>query len=418
MFTFIHAADIHLDSPLVGLSQHEDAPVDIIRGATRSALTRLVDLAIDRGVDFVLIAGDLYDGDWKDYGTGLFFINEMRRLEKATIPVYLIFGNHDAESKTTKSLVLPKNVHVFGTNKAESFTHGGLPVALHGQGFATPSVTENLAEEYPTPAADHFNIGLLHTNLGDATGHGNYAPSTVPQLVAHGYNYWALGHIHKRQIHHENPHVVYSGNTQGRHINEPGAKGCYLVTVDDDLDVTGNEFCPMDSVRWESIAVDCSEMKEEVEIHQAIRKELASALKASDESLLAARVVLTGSCALHETLHADHSRLLAECFSQAAAINSERIWIESLHLKTLTLLDPEELAKRDDLTDLVLKALDSFDPNVLPEPVATLKTKLPEEAVNSLAATLNPETEADIQTIKQDVAAIVLRAIATSSSSE
>jgi DNA repair exonuclease SbcCD nuclease subunit len=415
MFTFIHAADIHLDSPLVGLSQHEDAPVEIIRGATRTALTRLVDLAIDREVHFVIIAGDLYDGDWKDYGTGLFFVKEMRRLEKAKIPVYLIFGNHDAESKTTKSLELPENVHVFDTRSAESLPHPDLPVILHGQGFATQSVTENLAGHYPAAVPDHFNIGLLHTNLGDAAGHGNYAPSTLPQLVAHGYDYWALGHIHLRHIHHEKPHVVYSGNTQGRHINEPGAKGCYLVTVDDELEVTDTEFCPLDSVRWESLTIDCSEIEDEVEIYQAIRDELASALEAADGRLLAARVVLSGSCKLHEKLHAEHSRFLAECVSQAAAIDSELIWIESLRLKTRSLLDPQELAKRDDLTALVLEALDSFDPGVLPDSVTALKAKLPEEAINSLKSSLSPESEADNETIKQDVAAIVLQAIATSS---
>ncbi len=416
-FRFIHAADIHLDSPLIGLSQHEGAPVEVIRGATRTALTRLVDLAIEEDVDLLLIAGDLYDGDWKDYGTGLFFVNEMRRLKDAEIPVYLMFGNHDAESKTTKSLALPENVHVFGTRKPESFTHPALPLALHGQGFATPSVTENLANNYPAPLPDHFNIGLLHTNLGDLAGHGNYAPSTVPQLVAHGYDYWALGHIHLRNIHHEKPHVVYSGNTQGRHINESGAKGCYLVTVDDDLEVTSCEFCALDCVRWESIAIDCTEIDDEVDLYQAIRDKLTHALSAADDRLLATRIVLQGPSSLHETLHADRARILAECVSQAAEIDSELIWIEGLRIKTRTLIDPEDLAKRDDLTALVLKALDSFDPSILPDPVSTLKTKLPEEAVRSLSASLTPETTTDRDAIKQDVAAIVLQAIASSGAS-
>jgi|GEM_PF-63112 len=418
MFNFIHAADLHLDSPLVGLSQHDDAPVEIIRGATRTALTRLVDLAIEREVDFLLIAGDLYDGSWKDYRTGLFFVNEMRRLQKAEIPVFLIFGNHDAESKTTKSLELPENVRVFGTRKAETFPHKTVPATIHGQGFATQAVTENLAENYPEPVPDRFNIGLLHTNLGDAAGHGNYAPSTVPQLVAHGYDYWALGHIHLRHVHHEHPHVVYSGNTQGRHINESGAKGCYLVTVDDDREVTGMEFCALDCVRWESLVIDVSEMEEESGLLEAVREELARALGAADDRLLAARIVLDGPCPLHERLHADHARFLAECVSQAADIDNELIWIESLRLKTSTLLDPKELAERDDLTALVLEALESFEPSALPDPVNTLKTKLPAEAVESLSASLEPDTEDDRNAIKNDVAAIVFQAIATSGATD
>ncbi|GAA5483862.1 metallophosphoesterase family protein [Haloferula sargassicola] len=414
MFTFIHAADIHLDSPLIGLSQHEDAPVGKIRGATRTALSGLVDLAIEREVDFVLIAGDLYDGDWKDYGTGLFFVSEMRRLEEKEVPVYLIFGNHDAESKITKSLALPENVHVFSTRKAESFAHPGLPVILHGQGFATQAVIENLAERYPARVADHFNIGLLHTNLGDAAGHGNYAPSTVSQLVAHGYEYWALGHIHQRRVHHEKPHIVFSGNTQGRHINEPGAKGCYVVTVDDELEVSDTEFHALDSVRWETVSIDCTGIEDEMDLVQKIRDALAGALQRADDRLLAARVVLSGPSCLHERLHAHHSRILAECVSQAAAVDAEQIWIEGLRLKTRTLLDPAELAKRDDLTALVLEALDSFDPTELPDPVATLKTKLPDDAVHALTSSLAPGSE-EAQAIGEDVRAIVLQAIATSS---
>ncbi len=416
MFTFIHAADIHLDSPLIGLSQHEEAPTETIRGATRSALTRLVDLALEREVDFVLIAGDLYDGDWKDFGTGLFFVNQMRRLDNAAIPVFLIYGNHDAESRVTKSLTLPGNVHVYSTTEAETVAHPELPVCLHGQGFATQSVTENLAEKYPAPVDKKFNIGLLHTNLGDREGHGNYAPSSLSQLVSQGYDYWALGHIHASEIHHENPHVVYSGNTQGRHINETGAKGCYLVSVSGELEVSSIEFCVLDSVRWENNEIDCSSVESEQGLLKLIRDRLTRSLDLADGRLLAVRLTLTGHTALHEAFHAEHARLRAECFSLAAEIDSEMIWIEGLRLKTRTLIDPAELAKRDDLTALVLDALHSFDPCTLPDPVNTLKSKLPPEAARALVSSLQPESEADRESIREDVTAIVLQAIATSDS--
>ena len=416
MFTFLHTADIHLDSPLVGLSQKENAPVELLRGATRTALERLVDLALERAVDFVLVAGDLYDGDWKDYGTGLFFVGQMRRLEAAGIPVYLIFGNHDAESTTTKSLSLPANVHVFPTRKPESVDHPGLPVTVHGQGFASPAVTENLAARYPAPVSARFNIGLLHTNLGDRAGHGNYAPSTVPQLVARGYDYWALGHSHQRETHHERPHVVYPGNLQGRHINETGAKGCLLVAVDDALEVSGTEFCAVDSVRWQRLAIDCSEMQSEPELYDAVRDTLEEAVQMAEDRLLAVRLVFGGASRLHEIVHADQSRILAECVSQAAGIGSDCIWIQGLELKTRTLLDPEDLAKRDDLTALVLESLASFDPGVVPAPVKTLEGKLPDKAKQGLAACLRPESDAERESIREDVAAIVLQAIAASGS--
>ncbi len=418
MFTFLHAADIHLDSPLTGLSQHEEAPTETIRVATRTALTRLVDLAISKQVDFVLIAGDLYDGDWKDFGTGISFNNEMRRLEAKQISVYLIYGNHDAASRVTKSLKLQPNVHVFPTKHPATFQHATLPVSLHGQGFATQSVTENLAESYPEPKENHYNIGLLHTNLGDREGHGNYAPSSLPQLVSHGYDYWALGHIHIREIHHEHPHVVYPGNTQGRHVKETGAKGCYVVSVNDELETSSCEFFALDSVRWQNLPLDCSVLESEDELLEAIRDQLSDSLRAADGRLLAVRLTLTGNTQLHELLHADHSRLRAECQSIALDIDAELIWIEDLRLKTRTLIDPEELAKQDDLTAFVLEALTAFDPNALPAPVETLMKKLPSEASRALQASLKPQGDAEREAMRDEISAIVLQAIATSDSAE
>ena len=418
MFTFLHAADIHLDSPLTGLSQHEEAPTETIRVATRTALTRLVDLAISKQVDFVLIAGDLYDGDWKDFGTGISFNNEMRRLEAKQISVYLIYGNHDAASRVTKSLKLQPNVHVFPTKQPATFQHATLPVSLHGQGFATQSVTENLAESYPEPKENHYNIGLLHTNLGDREGHGNYAPSSLPQLVSHGYDYWALGHIHIREIHHEHPHVVYPGNTQGRHVKETGAKGCYVVSVNDELETSSCEFFALDSVRWQNLPLDCSVLESEDELLEAIRDQLSDSLREADGRLLAVRLTLTGNTQLHELLHADHSRLRAECQSIALDIDAELIWIEDLRLKTRTLIDPEELAKQDDLTAFVLEALTAFDPNALPAPVETLMKKLPSEASRALQASLKPQGDAEREAMRDEISAIVLQAIATSDSAE
>src|SRR3974390_1395346 len=134
--TFLHAADIHLDSPLNGLERYENAPVDRIRGATRRAFTRLIDLAIDKRVDFVLLAGDLYDGDWRDYNTGLFLARELRRLRDCHIPVFLIAGNHDAANKMTRSLRLPDNVRFFSQDRPETVALDALDVAIHGQSFA------------------------------------------------------------------------------------------------------------------------------------------------------------------------------------------------------------------------------------------------------------------------------------------
>ena len=202
MFRFLHAADPHLDSPLHGLQFHEGAPVELLRGATRRAFENLVQLAIDEQVDFVVIAGDVYDGDWKDYSTGLYFRGQMVRLGDEGIPVYLIAGNHDAASVITRKLGLPENVHVFSTRSAESMDVASLPVVIHGRGFPNRAVPENLVEEYPAAIPGKFNLGMLHTSLTGKPGHDTYAPCSEMDLRGKGYDYWALGHIHQPDLAH------------------------------------------------------------------------------------------------------------------------------------------------------------------------------------------------------------------------
>ena len=192
MFKFLHAADIHLDSPLQKLEQYEGAPVRELRQATRRAFENLIELAIAEKVDFVLIAGDLYDGDWKDYNTGLYFISRITKLNDANIPVYIITGNHDAASAITKTLRLPDNVKMFPTDKPCTFKLEEVGVAIHGQGFATPAVKKDLSAGYPVAVAGYFNIGMLHTCATGREGHEPYAPCTVAALESKGYDYWAL----------------------------------------------------------------------------------------------------------------------------------------------------------------------------------------------------------------------------------
>ena len=257
MLKFIHAADIHLDSPLLKLDAYEGAPTGEIRGATRRAFENLVQTAIDEKVAFVLIAGDLYDGDWKDYNTGLYFVSRMGRLREAGIPVFIVAGNHDAASTITKSLRLPENVHVFPADRPATLRLDGMDVAVHGQSFGTPAVKTDLARSYPPAVPGCFNVGLLHTCATGREGHEPYAPCTLETLREKGYDYWALGHVHRREVLLEDPPVVFAGNTQGRHARETGPKGCVLVSVDD-AGRPNLDFRPLDVVRWEAAAVDAA----------------------------------------------------------------------------------------------------------------------------------------------------------------
>ena len=173
---FIHAADVHIDTPLVGLRAYKDAPAEQLRNATRDAFTELVTLAIDEQVDFMVIAGDLYDSTWPDFSTGLYFCGQMGRLNQANIPVYVLFGNHDAESEMTLKLKLPPNVRTFSAKKPETHLIDDLKVALHGRSFKTKAVTENTVTGYPAPVPGYVNIGVLHTALEGSAAHANYAP--------------------------------------------------------------------------------------------------------------------------------------------------------------------------------------------------------------------------------------------------
>ncbi len=346
-FRFLHAADIHLDSPLTGLASVEGRVAERIRTAPRAAFEALVERAIEDEVDFIVIAGDLYDGTWRDYKTGLFFAEQMGRLNQARIPVYLLHGNHDAESQITKPLVLPENVSVFSTRKAETYLIEKVNVALHGHSFREKAVLDNLVPDYPTPLDGAFNIGVLHTALGGMGAHSNYAPCSLPELVAKGYDYWALGHVHQPQVLNERPHVVFPGNLQGRHIRETGPKGASLVTVDNG-EVVDLTSLHLDVVRWSVLNVDVTTAGSIIDVVDLMRDALAQGARNADGRLLAARIVLEGRTELHSQLVTNAGELMAEGRSAALGLGDEVAWAERVRVQTTPVADAKALAARED----------------------------------------------------------------------
>jgi len=347
-FRFLHAADIHLDSPLKGLAGQDGNAAKRVRAATREAFDQLVSLTIEEQVDFLIIAGDLYDGDWRDYKTGLFFAAQMGRLNSSGIPVYLLHGNHDAESQITRRLDLPENVHVFGTRKPETFALEDLNVALHGQSFRQRDVTENLVPDYPTPVSDVFNIGVLHTGLGGMGEHANYAPCSLDELVNKGYDYWALGHVHQADVLHEQPHIVFPGNLQGRHVRETGAKGAYLITVEDG-EIVDLEALPCDVVRWAVLLVPLNGAANLGDVTDAVREALEAAVaNHADGRLLACRIRLEGRTEVHAQLIASEEQVLAEARACALGLGDEVAWVEKVAIATEATIDTETLARRED----------------------------------------------------------------------
>lgn len=380
MFKFIHAADLHLDSPLRGLPDYDGAPVAEIRGATRNALTNLVDFAISEEVAFVIIAGDLYDGDWRDYNTGLFFISEMGRLRDAAIPVYIVAGNHDAVSHITKLLRLPENVFMFSTKKPETKVNDVLHVAFHGQSFDTKEVSDNIASQYPPCRQDYLNIGILHTSANGQYEHASYAPCSVNDLIAKGYDYWALGHVHSYVELNKNPWIVFSGNTQGRHVRETGVKGCAVVTVDNGT-VIAVEHHALDVLRWKIHEINIGGLISTSSVLDKIQKELSD-LESETDCLYAVRIILTGETAVHHTLNADVMHWTNEIRGIANDVGKGMLWVEELRIETT-----KPAARHNDSHDAINDLLNtiagwSADDEklaVLSEEFQSLAIKLPHE---------------------------------------
>lgn len=294
----VHAADIHLDSPLRSHDRYGMSTATELRGATRRALKNLVHRCIEWRADLLVIAGDLYDGTWNDYGTGLFFTQQMGVLRDAGIEVVLVSGNHDAESEITESLVLPQNVHRLDVVAPESLVLDDLGCVVHGQGYVTRDVTENLAKAYPSRMAGLVNIGVLHTAVTGAEGHALYAPCTPAELAALRYDYFALGHVHHRQVVNDGEFPAwFSGNLQGRTIRETGPKGVLIVDFEDGQPARV-QFAPVDVMRWEGVDVDVTGMADLDDVYGAVRGRLADTVSRADGLPVLAHVRLSGTSPL------------------------------------------------------------------------------------------------------------------------
>jgi DNA repair exonuclease SbcCD nuclease subunit len=329
-FRFIHAADLHLGSPFQGLTTKDASLAEIFIEASRTAFSALVDQAIDRAVDFMIVAGDVYDGDWKDNKIGLFFNREIARLDRAGIPVFLLKGNHDAESVITKTITLPANVRDFPVNKPGSFKLEHLKVALHGQGFAERSANDNLSLGYPAPEPGWFNIGVLHTSLTGREPHAAYAPCSIEDLRSRGYDYWALGHVHDFEVVHQDPLVVFPGNLQARSIREQGAKGAVLVTVEDGE--ISHERIIVDAARFAEVAVEVDADDDLAAILRRVESGLEMAKERMENRPLAVRIRLNGQSRIRNDLLARADDLRDEVQAACHRVDGN-IWLEKLQLR-------------------------------------------------------------------------------------
>jgi DNA repair protein SbcD/Mre11 len=380
---FVHAADLHIDSPMRGLDKYDGAPTLRLRGATRRALENLVALCIEERAAFLLLAGDVFDGSWKDFSTGLFFAAQMSRLREAQIPVVIVRGNHDAASSITKSLPLPDNVHELGWRKPETFELEDAQTLIHGQSFPQRATTDDLAARYPDALRGAFNIGLLHTCLDGREGHERYAPTSLETMRAKGYDYWALGHVHAREVLSQEPWIVFPGNLQGRHARETGAKGASLVTVEDGV-VKEVEHRALDVVRWEQLAVDVTEATDALEVVDRVKDALQRCAETCPDRLLAARVIAFGTTRANGAIRRDLEHFVAQLRAAATDGMGETVWLEKVVVRTRSTFDLARVREEAGAVGHLARRLEAIksDPielAVLAACFAELEKKLPAE---------------------------------------
>lgn len=344
---FMHAADLHLDSPFKGMSALPERVRERMRESTFGALKELVALAIREQVDFVLISGDVYDLSDRSLRAQIRFQKALELLAAQGIPTYIIHGNHDPEDGRAAKLVWPAGVHFFACDQVETMCvekpNRGIIAQIHGISYRSSAVMDNLALQFKAGQENVCQIGLLHTNVDGDPGHDNYAPCSKQDLLRAGMNYWALGHIHTRHVLHEHPAIVYPGNLQGRSIRETGPRGCYIVDMPEDgrAELT---FHVLDRVRWFLERLSVAEINSEQELKDRIGEQLERIRMEADGRDAAVRIVLEGRSAVHGLLR--KGRALQELTAELREEEAERsrfVWVVSIEDRTASELDLEAL---------------------------------------------------------------------------
>ncbi|HQU69966.1 MAG TPA: DNA repair exonuclease [Albidovulum sp.] len=330
-FRFIHTADLHLDAPLKAIALRDPDLAHQVGVASRTALSRIVDLCMEEAVAFLLIAGDLWDGAYSSTKTPRFLKQELMRLQGAGIRCFIVRGNHDALARQTGELELPENTYLFGGRPSTvDLDIDGQHIAIHGLSFRDPHAPESLLPRYPAPKPGAFNLGMMHTSLNGSPGHDNYAPCSPAELRAHGYDYWALGHIHRRAEHLGRATIVMPGIPQGRDIGEAGPTSVTLVSVADDNRVTLEQRA-VACLRFECIPMDCAGVTEWADLLSSLERAIREAGQAErSEDHLVIRPVLHGSTPLAWRIARDIDRLTEEArvFATIAGL-----WIDKLELR-------------------------------------------------------------------------------------
>ncbi|MBT3881120.1 MAG: DNA repair exonuclease [Candidatus Scalindua sp.] len=303
---FIHCADLHLDSPFQGLTTKEPSLADRFKHATNDTFVKIMDLCLAEKVDFLTIGGDTFDGADRSLCAQILLRDQFERLHKANIHVIIVAGNHDPLSDWLTEIKYPENVHLIGSDKVEKVPiekNGKTVATIHGISHKEREVTENLSLKFHAKENGPVSIGLLHANVGSRKEHAPYAPCTINDLKAANIDIWLLGHIHTPEVLCDDPLILYPGNIQGRHINEDGPRGCYIIKTDSNRKIS-YEFKAVQNILWKQEEINIKNIMTAIELADLLSDKCEEELSKliNDEKGIVIRWNLTGSSPLYHEL--------------------------------------------------------------------------------------------------------------------
>ncbi|MBW1979912.1 MAG: DNA repair exonuclease [Deltaproteobacteria bacterium] len=362
-FSFLHTADLHLDSPFHGLQQIDSRMARLLRESTFQAFDNVLDLALRREVDFVLVAGDVYDGRDRSLRAQLKFNSGLQQLAAAGIRSFVCHGNHDPLDGWSASLQWPSEVYVFGPHlESVVVPVAGEPlVRIHGISYPHSQIDRSFGLGFRRMGREPFQIALFHCSVGEDPAHETYAPRSIADLQSADLDYWALGHVHRQRIlMHSQPFIGYPGNTQGRQIRESGARGCFLVEVNSSGQVQVT-FEPVDAVRWLSKRVDISTLEREVELVEALERVCEESRDQAESRPAIVRITLVGRGPLHASLRRPgFVEDLTEQIRETGLREEKPVWVEKLVWHTSPAIDIASRRQAADFIGETLRVIESY----------------------------------------------------------
>jgi len=385
---FIHTADLHLDTPFKGLCRWNSDLSKKLKDATFMSFRNIIDLCSDKKVDFLIISGDIFDSENKSLAAQLRFVSELKSLSDKEILVYFICGNHDPMKSWLDAIDLPENAIRFDSSMVQYYTfkkEGTAIADIHGISFNEKEVSRNLAVDFklaPVPAP--ISIAILHGTVGSPGPHENYAPFSRYDVAGKGFDYWALGHIHKKRVVSDsNPTILYPGNPQGRDFGESGEKGCYLVEISEGQDPV-LEFIPSQVIRFENLKINMSTVGKIEYMQEKITEALEKTDNYNEEVNYILRINLIGRTGLHKSIN-NRAEIdeLVEFLNEGQLSQHYFRWIDQVYVNTQPDIDIEQIKNGTGFSAEILKVFDTYlEDN---EKLAELIKKTEEDFVNAQA---------------------------------